>query len=289
MFTLENEHLRIVINLIGAELSSLYNKKLILEYMWSGDPVFWGKKSPVLFPIVGTLKNNTYYFNKNSYHLSRHGFAREMEFTLTDATESSLTFSLEDNAATLEVFPFHFRFDMVYNIRGNKLDVLYRVINTGGEPMYFSVGGHPAFKVPLTAEAQYNDYFLEFKQSETAGRWPVSGDGLIEDASVPILDNARRIPITRDLFYSDAVVFKNLHSTKVSLGSYRSSRGLELDFAGFPFLGIWAAKDADFVCIEPWCGIADGVNGNQQLSEKEGIIRLPVSEKFERSWSVITF
>jgi len=289
MFTLENEHLRIDINSKGAELNSLYNKKFQLEYMWSGDPAFWNKKSPVLFPIVGTLKGNTFYFNENTYHLSRHGFAREMEFALTSQTDSSITLSLEDTAGTLEVFPFHFRFDIGYSILGDKLYVLYRVINRDNGPIYFSVGGHPAFKVPLEAGCKYGDYFLEFAEPENAGRWPISGDGLIEQTPLSLLKNERRILLSKELFYEDALVFKNLHSTKVQLLNSRSQRGLEFDFTGFPFLGIWAAKNADFVCIEPWCGIADSVNGNQHLQDKEGIVRLNTSEQFERTWSVRCF
>ena len=212
-----------------------------------------------------------------------------MEFAFTSQTDSSITFSLEDTAGTLEVFPFHFRFEIEYSIHGDKLHVLYRVINKDDRPIYFSVGGHPAFKVPLEVGYQYSDYFLEFSEPENAGRWPVSREGFIEATPLPLLKNERRIPLSKELFYEDALVFKDLRSTKVQLLNSRSQRGLEFDFRGFPFLGIWAAKNADFVCIEPWCGIADSVNGNQQLQDKEGIVRLDTRERFERTWSARGF
>jgi galactose mutarotase-like enzyme len=289
MFIIENEYLKVVIKTKGAELDSIYNKRTQLEYMWSADPAFWSKKSPVLFPIVGTLKNDRYYFQNKEYSLSRHGFARETDFTATEQAPSSVTFTLESNETTLERFPFSFRFDIVYSLDAEKLNVIYRGKNTGTIDLYFSVGGHPAFRLPLTAGTDYTDYYLEFNETENAGRWPISKDGLIETNSISLLDNTRRLQLKKELFYTDAIVFKQLKSDKVSLLSQKTTNGLEFDFTGFPFLGIWAAKNADFVCIEPWCGIADSVTANQQLLDKEGINKLGAMQTFERVWSVKTF
>jgi len=291
MFTIENEYLKIEIHPKGAELQSIYNKKLSLEYMWRGDPAFWGKKSPVLFPIIGSLKNDTYYFENKAYRLSRHGFAREMDFTVTDQTASSITFTLTRNNATFEKYPFQFRFDIIYSLKNNQLQVMYRVVNKGdiNQTLYFSVGGHPAFKLPLLNGTEYTDYYLEFNKVEKAGRWLISGEGLIETGSVPLLNDAQRLPLTKELFYTDAIVFKQLRSDKVKLVSNTAGELFEFDFTGFPYLGIWAAKDADFVCIEPWCGIADSVTTNQQLTEKEGINTLDSTDQFERSWKVTVF
>jgi len=155
--------------------------------------------------------------------------------------------------------------------------------------MYFSIGGHPAFQVPMIPGNDYNDYFLEFNKIETTGRWPISPEGLIEIKPEPLLLNSQRIPLSKELFLKDAIVFKNLQSDTVKLLSSRSPHGLQFDFPGFPYLGIWAAKHADFVCIEPWCGIADSVNSNQQLKEKEGVNALPAGNSFERSWKVKVF
>ena len=289
MFSIENDHLSVVIDSTGAELKSLYNKSAGLEYMWDGNPSSWAKTSPVLFPVVGTLKNDLFYFAGGSYQLGRHGFAREMDFTVTDQNGTSITFTLTSSEATLKKFPFPFRFDIVYSITKDQLQVTYKVVNTGQGTLYFSVGGHPAFKVPLIPGSDYTDHYLEFNMAENAGRWPVSKEGLIETAPVPLLNNTRLLPLTKELFYADAVVFKQLRSTSVSLLSNRSPHGLQFDFTGFPYLGIWAAKNADFVCIEPWCGIADPVTGNQQLTDKEGINSLSANDVFERCWKVKVF
>jgi galactose mutarotase-like enzyme len=289
MFTIENTNLTVIISPKGAELQSIYNKELKQEYMWSGDAAFWGKHSPVLFPIVGTLKDDTYFFNDKTYHLGRHGFAREMEFTVTEQTSSTITLRLENNEDTLAKYPFAFRFDIRYELTDSSVKVTYSVGNTGQSAMYFSVGGHPAFKLPLMDGAGYNDYYLEFNHPEQAGRWPISKDGLIETIPVELLNNTNRLSLTKELFQHDALVFKGLSSNSVDLKSDKDVHGLSFDFTGFPYLGIWAAKNADFVCIEPWCGIADSVNNDQQLIKKEGIHALQPGKSFERSWSVTVF
>ncbi|MFT3946449.1 MAG: aldose 1-epimerase family protein [Agriterribacter sp.] len=285
---IENENLTIAVNPKGAELTSLYDKTTNTEYMWSGDPAFWGKHSPVLFPIVGTLKEDTYYYEGQAYQLSRHGFAREMPFTVADKTEKSITFSLVSGTETLQKFPFPFRFYISYALQNKSLSVTYYVINGGDKPMYFSVGAHPAFKVPVAEGTAYDDYYLEFEKDENAGRWPISKDGLIEEQPLKLL-SGKKLPLTKSLFYDDALVFKQLKSQAVSLRSDKTGRGFNFQFSGFPFLGIWAAKDADFVCIEPWCGIADSVNTNQDYTQKEGINRLEAGGVFERGWAVEVF
>jgi galactose mutarotase-like enzyme len=289
MFILENEDLRIRIVTKGAEMQSIYNKKNGLEYLWKGDPAIWGKHSPVLFPIVGTLKNDAYFFEGASYTLGRHGFARDRDFIPAAQTNDAITLRLISSEATRPVFPFSFEFDITYAIRNNKLIVTYGVTNSGEQPMFFSVGGHPAFKVPLEEKSKYEDYYLEFEKEENAGRWPISPEGLIEKNLIPLLDHTTILPVTKELFSRDALVFKHLQSSRVKLRSHTSDAGLEMDFTGFPYLGIWAAKGADFLCIEPWCGIADSTDSNQELTEKEGIISLKAGGVFERSWSVGLF
>jgi galactose mutarotase-like enzyme len=155
--------------------------------------------------------------------------------------------------------------------------------------MYFSVGGHPAFRVPLHDGLNYSDYYLHFDKTESSPRWPISPEGLIETKPHPFFQNTDRLPLTKELFYKDALVFKDLTSNAVSLRSDKSERGWTMDFQGFPYLGIWAAKNADFVCVEPWCGIADSTSSNQQLKEKEGIEELTAGDIFERSWTLTIF
>jgi galactose mutarotase-like enzyme len=288
-FYLENSVLKITIKSKGAELISLYNKETQLEYMWSGDADFWPKTSPVLFPIVGGLKNNEYSFEGKKYNLTRHGFARENEHEVMQIDATKIVFTLKSNEATIANYPFYFIFSIEYSIENNKLFCKYIVQNTGTHDMYFSVGAHPAFKIPLTNDTSFSDWFLEFNKAETCGVHPINAAGLIEINNVPFLNNTNQLVLTKQLFYKDALVFKNLQSTEISIKSNKSSNGVTMQFEGFPFYGIWNAKDAKFVCLEPWCGIGDAENTTSDITEKEGIEILSPQKTFERIWSVEIF
>ena len=289
MVRIENNSLQVTINPKGAELQSIVHKGNSLEYLWSGDPAFWGKKSPVLFPIVGGLKNNQYTYGIQSYPLSRHGFARDMVFEVKSQEPTSATFAITSNETTLAVYPFHFTFSITYRLEGENLHVTYDVTNDGHENMLFSVGAHPAFKVPLANNTSFEDYYLEFSSVENTGTWPLSAEGLIEEEAIPLLNNTNTLPLKKSLFYKDALVLKQLQSTAISLKSHQTPHGLTMQFEGFPFMGIWSAKDADFVCLEPWCGIADSVFSTGNLHEKEGINSLNPGTNFERTWSISLF
>jgi len=286
MVTLENDFLIVKIKPKGAELNSVFNKLTRLEYMWSGDPKVWSKTSPVLFPIVGQLKSNTYLYKDKSWSLPRHGFARDMEFAIDEESKSAVTFSLTDSETSLEKYPFQFTLLMEYVLHDDSLQVIYRVKNNDDESMYFSLGAHPAFKVPLIQGTSYHDYYLLFNHDENFMRWPISPEGTIETTPYQMQSDKRRINLTKELFAEDALVFKNLKSDMISIRSDKHGHGLDFRFSKFPFMGIWAAPQADFVCIEPWCGIADSVQHNQKLEMKEGINLLNKDDLWERSWKV---
>ena len=286
MFLLENDQLVIAVASKGAELKSVLHKDFGIEYLWGADPAYWAKTSPVLFPIVGALKNNTYSYKGIDYTLPRHGFARDKEFKLVDQQNASLTLSIESDSDTLAMYPFPFIFSILYTLTKDELKVAYRVQNTGNDTMFFSVGGHPAFKVPLVDVTSYEDYRLVFEARETVSHWPISSDGLIETNPKPLLDESAVLPLSKALFAKDALVLKHLKSHFVQLTSDKTPHGLQFSFTGFPYLGLWATPGADFLCIEPWCGIADSVNSDQQLEHKEGIRHLPAGNVFNVEWKV---
>lgn len=289
LYHLSNQYLSVSISDKGAELQSIVHRITELQYMWSGDPNFWGKKSPVLFPIVGGLKNNSYQFNNTSYPLGRHGFARDRMFTVVQQSDDAILFSLSANAETLLVYPFKFSFFVGYRLKENNIHVSYRVENTDEQEIYFSVGAHPAFAVPFVAGTVFEDYYLQFNEKEDTGIWPLSPEGLIREEAIPFFKNNDQVALQKSLFYGDALVFKSLRSTAISILCNKHSHGLKISFPGFPFMGIWSTKDADFVCIEPWCGIADSVATTGKIEAKEGIHQLSVGENFQRSWSINVF
>ncbi len=285
MIILENENIRATFVAKGAELQSLKAKQRNLEYIWDGNPQFWAKHSPVLFPIVGALKNNAYQYKGKHYELSRHGFARDQEFAVERTSETELIFTLLHSEATLKVYPFEFTLRLRYTLGDDGLSCRYEVYNPGESVMLFSVGGHPAFATPVDARTGYTDYSLHFNRDTELSYHKIQ-DNLISDETMqlPLINST--LPLRHELFYEDALVFKNLKSDQIILHNEITGAGVAFHFEGFPYFGIWAAKDADFVCLEPWCGIADGVAHNQELEDKEGIQRLVAGESWSRMWSV---
>jgi galactose mutarotase-like enzyme len=288
MILLKNENIKVTISAKGAELQSIKSKKDNLEYLWKGDPAFWGKFSPVLFPIVGALKNNTYCIGDQSYQLPRHGFARDLDFEVQQISEEEALFTLSHTAKTLEVYPFKFKLSLRYRLSGSAVSCTYEVNNPGTKDLLFSVGAHPAFAVPLTADTVYEDYYLEFSQDESLNIHQIE-DNLIGDQVAILQLSDRKLNLQHELFYNDALVMKDLNSKSIQLKNIKNQHGLNFRFIDFPFFGIWSAKDADFVCLEPWCGIADSIHHNQQLSDKEGIQSLSPGLDWKRSWEVEVF
>jgi galactose mutarotase-like enzyme len=289
MQSISNDVLQVTISAKGAELQNIQHLENGLEYLWNGDANFWGKKSPVLFPIVGGLKNGEYKHNGKTYKLGRHGFAREMEFEVTNSTNQSVEYTLTSNEQTLAVYPFEFDFKIIYSLKENILTCTYIVTNSGNDNMYFSCGAHPAFAVPLTNNTTFEDWFLEFSSIENVGKWPLSNDGLILQQPIDCLNNTNQLPLSKSLFYKDALVFKNLSSNKISIVSTKSPHGLTMQFNDFPYYGIWSAKDANFVCLEPWCGIADNTETTGLLEQKEGIIKLTPKDIWQKNWQITLF
>lgn len=288
MIFLENEYIKASLTTKGAELQNLTSKETGKDYIWNGNPDYWGKFSPILFPIVGALEDNTYYYGDKEYELPRHGFARDNEFSLELISHTEALFTLTQNEETLKVYPFSFTLQLHYKIIGTSLFCTYIVLNPDDKNLLFSVGGHPAFAASTSEHIHYNDYFLEFNKDESLVYHKINGN-LIDDETEIISLKNRSLPLTHELFYKDALVFKTLESDRISLKNFKDSHGLHFNFKNFPFFGIWAAKDANFVCLEPWCGIADGINHNQNLKDKEGIISLPPKGNWERTWSIECF
>ena len=283
MIELKNDHLLVRINEKGAEIQNLQLNKQ--EYLWQADPDYWGKHAPVLFPIVGELKDGKYVFENQEYHLSRHGFARDNLFEVNQSADTSAIFTLRSDAETRVVYPFEFIFQVQYEIIQQTLYCSYIVQNEDDGDLYFSVGGHPAFKVPITDQLKYEDYVLEFSNDIVLKRFLLQ-NGLTNNKTETLKLNDKKLYLNPSLFYNDAIVLKHIDSDQIKLYSNKDLHGLTFKFEGFPFFGIWAAKDAPFVCLEPWCGIADNIHHDYQLKNKEGINQLAIGAKWKRTWSV---
>ena len=287
MYTLKNNNFQVSVLKKGAELCSFKSLSNNIEYIWNADPKVWASHAPNLFPIIGCLKEDAFLYKGKEYACPKHGFIRNNDqISLLNQTETSLTFGLKYSKDTLKIYPFQFEFRIKYTLEDNKLTIEHSIINHGNNKMLFSLGGHPGFTCPVNPEEQYSDYYLEFDKPETAPTWFVMENGLIGRDTRPVFDKPNRINLHSHLFDKDALVLKNLNSSKVTLKSKRSGQILSMEFKDFPYLGIWAKPNANYVCIEPWLGIADSIDCDRNFKEKEGILSLEPKKEFNASYSI---
>ncbi|WP_207940889.1 hypothetical protein DOK78_001566 [Enterococcus sp. DIV2402] len=285
--TIETPHLKAVISTHGAELKSLKSKETEIEYIWQADPKHWARHAPVLFPFVGSLKDNQYTYQGKTYELPQHGFARDMEFSVLEQKEDAVSFILEDTPETKKVYPFDFKLVLSYELGGDGIVVKYRVENPTGEEMYFSIGGHPAFNVPLEEGLSFEDYFLEPSPMKSRVIVPLRGRYVNLDQRTLGQTNTN-IALTHDLFKNDALIFETIGLNSFSIRSENSPHSVTLTYNNMPYVGIWSTYpvESPFVCIEPWEGIADTHDASGELTEKLGIRKLDAHEVFETKYSI---
>lgn len=278
VITLVNNYISASVNSMGAELFSLKNEHT--EYMWEGNPEFWGKHSPVLFPIVGALKNNTYRYEGKEYTLPRHGFARDKNFNIIGHTENSAVFSLSSDNESEEVYPLDFELRITYILQQKSLTVNYEVINNDNTVMPFSLGAHPAFALP----GIFTSYSLDFNKDNDLIASRLDNNLLSGQAkAIPLHNN--KLPLDYNLFTDDALVIKNIASKEVTI-TKNATPVLKVSYPDFPDLGIWTKPGAPFICIEPWHGYADSIDSTGDIVDKQGIIKLPAGETFTTAFTI---
>ena len=285
MIQLQNTKLKANFSELGAELISLVNLTTGKEIMWQGNPDFWGGQSPVLFPTVGALKDDRYIFDGQTYEMPRHGFARRKIFEVKNSSENEVIFQLNYDDETLKFYPFEFSLEIRYTLTENKLTVSYNVKNKSEKEMYFSLGAHPGFAVDTENGLKYDDYEIAFPDDEQLEIHPLI-DNLISKETQTIELKNKALPLSYELFAKDALVMTTMKSKELILRNNQNENQVIFTFSNFPYFGIWAAKKADFVCLEPWQGIADLEDHNQELTEKFGILKLGINEEWKGDWAV---
>lgn len=272
MITLENDYIRAVIKSHGAELSSFYDKENETERLWQADDDYWGRHAPHLFPVVGGCLNNELLVDGKAYPMPKHGFARDSDFKRMESTPVHAKFSLRYNNETLKAYPYKFEFQVLYDLFERELRVSYKVINLDAGRIYFQVGGHPAFNVPLLPGENFDDYYVEFERAENLTTHLLAPSGYFSGETGPVKLDGNKLHLKTELFDTDALVFKNLASRKVSIKSSTHNQVLTVAFPHFNYLGIWTkAGGAPFLCIEPWLGCADTEGDAVDISKKDGI------------------
>ncbi|EBH4203140.1 aldose 1-epimerase family protein [Listeria monocytogenes] len=287
MIKLENEVLLVEMKTAGAELTRIFHKDTGLEYLWNADSKFWGRHSPVLFPTVGRLVEDTYLVDGKPYHLGQHGFARDRDFQVVEQTEKSVRFELDADEDSLAVYPYKFKLSIIYTIEKNTVAVSYEVENTDNKRIYFSIGAHPAFNLPLTDGTTFEDYYLDFGTEENLETLCLEGPYRNGEIKKVVDETARYLPLNYDLFKNDALIFEALKQKEMTIKSDKTPHFVKVSFPEFPFVGVWTAKaGTPFLCIEPWYGIADGAGESVELRDKAGIEHLEPEAVFASEYEI---
>lgn len=277
MYFIENEFLKIEVSSIGAELFSIYDKKKNVEYLWQGNPVYWKRRAPVLFPIVGNLKDDSYIYNGIEYSMNQHGFARDKEFKCIYSDKEKIRFKLLFDEDSLKKYPFKFELDIEYILTNKKLDIKYSINNIDNKNMFYSIGGHPGFNCPVFQNENFDDYYLEFGEDTVFESYAFTKDlSALKNDKILVKHKDNLISLDYDLFAEDAIILDQIKCKKVKLKSLKNNDfGIELNFDDFSYLGIWTkGLNAPFICIEPWNGIKDFEFHNGELDSKVGIRNL---------------
>lgn len=277
---LSNEQLTVGISHKGAELIHLIDNKDNHEYMWSGDAKYWSGRSPVLFPIVGSLVDETTRIDGKSYSMKNHGFARKSTFICRKAMEDEAVFELTDSKETYEQYPYHFLLRLTYRLDGRTLAIDYEVENQDDIPIFYQIGTHPAFKCPMEEGEVFTDAEIQFSHDDVLKRYYCNEKSqILSNRHEELTLNNKSLPLKHEDYYEGALIFREVLSDTFTLASNKSNRQVEVKAINFPYLGIWQAKDAPFICIEPWHGLGDEENFHGDFTEKELIVTLQPGEK----------
>lgn len=289
MKILSNDKITVQITDHGAELASIMANGN--EYLWQGDIRFWGRRSPVLFPIVGRLWNNQYHHEGETYELGQHGFARDCEFQLTYEEENSLVFSLESNEDTLKLYPFPFILQIGYRLRDNRLQVIWNVENTGDREMHFQIGGHPAFYYRDLDLNTKQRGFLDFGQKHLLLHYLTPAEkGCVKPEHQELRLPDGIMELTSDSFGCDTYIFDNSQLRKMTLLDRNRKPYLSLEF-NTPLAAVWSPSavhpDVPFVCLEPWYGRCDTVGYRGELKDREWIQHLVPGKSFTGGYTIV--
>ena len=286
---IENSSLRLTFSTLGGELRSIVNKKNGKEYLWQGNPEFWTGRSPNLFPIVGRVKEGKYRLGEKEYAIkSPHGFVRISELEVREKTENSVEFGISSSEETLAAYPFEFDFSVKFTLEESKITVCYLIKNTDDKTMYFSVGAHPGFNIPINDGEKFEDYSIVF-ENDCEPNEVICENCFITGGKRPFaLERKRIIPLRHNLFDNDAIILSDMQSRKLTVCSKKSENSVTVDFADFDYLGIWhkPMTEAPYICIEPWNGLPSEVISDEELTKKPAIIALESKNDYSAKYTI---
>ncbi len=286
--TLRSDLLTVRADSLGAQLTSIRTNQGV-ELLWQADPAVWGRHAPLLFPIIGRLRDGKYTVGGKEYAISQHGFGRDSEFRVVEQSDSSVTFQLEESEATLAKYPFAFRLQVRYTLEGGKLTKTHRVLNRSQEDMYYEVGGHDGFCTTLLPGENMEDYYIEFPGLKELVPFGMDEHNFFthSDRAYPLEEGKLFLP--PQVFGLDTVVLEQMPVRQVTLANRKNPIRLTMDFEQFDYLGIWtkaAPQPTNYICIEPWTTLPECAFTSSALEEKPGIRRLAHGAEEELSYQV---
>lgn len=287
MYVIKNNKLKIEINSLGAELHSIQSADGC-EYLWQGDPAIWDGQAPNLFPYIARLTNETYTFEGKEYHMKIHGFIKTSELAVDQSSDESITFRYDSNEEIRAQYPFEFSYLITYQLEGNVLTVINHVENHDHKRMFFGIGGHPGFRVPLEENLKFEDYVLEFSAPAHPTRIGFTEDCHLNGQDVLYsLEDDRRIPLHHDLFDQDAIVLKNMDRC-VTIRSDKGERSVKVTLPDYTHLGFWHMPhmEAPYVCVEPWSSLPSRSGVVEDFGQQSDLISLDAGKTYENRWTI---
>ena len=275
IYTIKNDNIEVSVEDLGAQMRSIKDAEG-KEYLWQGDEKYWNGTAPNLFPYIARLTEGKYILKGKTYEMPKHGFLRNSVLKLKEKTQTKMVFSLKDSEETYKMYPYHFEIKVKYELFENELKVSYNVTNKDKKVMYFGIGGHPGFQVPIEKELSFEDYFIEFAKGTEMKRVGMSEDCFVmgNEEVFPLEEN-RRLSLRHNLFDDDAIILKDAPS-RVALASEKGSVRIEMETSHLGYLGIWhkPASDAPYVCIEPWSSLPSRKDVVEDLEKQDNLVSL---------------
>ena len=290
MYTLENQYLKVTVADNGAELCSVYDKENEVERIWDAEPSVWNRHAPILFPFVGKVANGVYRIDDKQYEMkTQHGFARDMDFELIEKTDSSITQKLVSNEQSKKLYPYDFELYVTHAFDSENprlLSVKWELKNVGSDEMYYSIGGHPAFTLPIKESNEKEEFFIGFEGSEELTYITINTDtGLAIPNEKYTFKTEDGLIKFFDVIYK-TLIFEHEDIKKVSIAKPDKTPYVTMDCREFPYLGIWTKTTGNFICLEPWVGRTDDEGFTGTLKEKVGEQKLNVGEIFKITYSM---
>jgi galactose mutarotase-like enzyme len=280
LIEIQNQYWKATVDTFGGELISLKDRKGI-DYLWGGDEKYWVGRSPHLFPIIGTLKENRTRIYDKYYSMNKHGFARNSEFKVCEKTDQRITLVLKDNKNTQEVYPFRFSFYITHTFIEKGFTTNYKIVNEDDKPMFFNLGGHVGVRCPVLPKESFEEYEIVFDQKMTKSAYfPPDDNPIGESMLVCILSNSDTLPLSYRLFEKGALIIDQVDSHKLQLRHRENGTGISFVYEGFPVLALWTfgIKKAPYLCLEPWHGLPAMDYDTIEFKEKPYIITLNPKE-----------